>query len=145
MTPKLPIYVTILACFFSLFATPGQADANTLELELDHVPTVVVGPGKTSEYPQPLCSKCKLLAERETTATGESQGLLSLRYEDEVFPRFEGDIEVTLLLPDDTRYVETIFDVELDYGEEITWILPDRAEYSWHDVELLWVELVPAT
>jgi hypothetical protein len=145
MTPKLPIYVTILACFFSLFTAPGHADANALELDVDRLPTVLVGPPKTIEYPQPLCSKCKLLAERETTVSGQSQGVLYLRYEDEVFPSFEGSIEVTVLLSDDTQHVETIFDVELAYGEENTWTLPDRAEFSWHDAELLGVELVPAT
>lgn len=143
MSPKPLVHTMILACCFSLFGIPGQADANALAVE--PLPTVLVGPPKSSEYPQPLCSKCKLLTGRESTASGPSQGAVSLRYEDEHFPSFEGDIEVTVLLPDDTRHVETIFDVELEYGEEMTWILPDRAEFEWDDVELLWVELVPAT
>jgi len=143
MSPKPLVHTTILACFFSLFGTPSQVEANTLAVE--RLPTVLVGPPKSSEYPHPLCSKCKLLAERDDTANGPSQGALLLRYEDEHIPSFEGDIEVTVLLSDDTRRVETIFDVELDYGDEVTWILPSRADFSWQDVELLWVELVPAT
>lgn len=143
MSPKFLCQVMILACSFSLLGTPGEVDASTLEVE--PLPTVLVGPPKSSEYPQPLCSKCKLLSERESTASGPSQGVVSLRYEDEHFPSFDGDIEVTVLLSDDTRYVETILDVSLDYGDQQTWILPDRAEFDWDDVELIWVELVPAT
>ncbi len=144
MTPKTPIYALILACFFSLFGTASRADASALALAMEYLPTVVVGPPRSIDYPQPLCSVCKLLAERETTANGQLQGSLYIRYEDERLASFEGSIEVTVLLPNRTRYVETFFDVQLDPGDELTLTLPNRAEFSWGDVELLWVELVPA-
>lgn len=133
----------MLTCQFALFGAPSPAQALTATME--PIPTVVVGPPRSSEYPQPLCSKCKVVAKRETTATGQTQGLLWLEYEDEAYQEdFEGDIEVTVLLSNDTQYVEMILDVNLSEGEVYTWDLPDPAQLSWLEVEIVWVELVPA-
>jgi hypothetical protein len=83
-------------------------------------------------------------ATRETNSSNQTSGSLFIAYEDEVYEDFEGDIEVTLLLSDDTRYVETIFDVELSENEENTWVLQDPPQHTWFDVEYVLVEMVPA-
>src|SRR5262245_5731763 len=73
---KLRICATmVVACQLSLFGTPSHAsdDAGTTA---EPLPTVVVGPPRGIEYPQPICAKCKVVAERETAATGQSHGLL---------------------------------------------------------------------
>lgn len=139
---KLGVGVTMVVCQLALLGAPS--DANALTTTVEPIPTVVVGPPKSSQYPQPICSICKLVAERETNATGQTRGLLFIAYEDEVYEDFEGTIEVTVLLSNDTRYVETILDVELSDGEEMTWVLQDPPQHSWLDVEHVWVELVPA-
>jgi hypothetical protein len=139
---KLGVGVTMLACQFVLLGAPSLASALTTTVE--PIPTVVVGPPKSSEYPQPICSKCKVEASRETNSSNQMRGLLFIAYEDEVYEDFEGEIEVTLLLSDDSQYVQTIFDVELSEYEEITWVLQGPPQHSWLDVESVLVELVPA-
>jgi hypothetical protein len=137
---KLGVGVMLLACQFALLGTPSPARALTTTVE--PIPTVVVGPPKSSEYPQPICSLCKIVAERETEDDGRTHGLLRIGYEDEVYEDFEGSIEITVLLSNNTRYVETIDDVVLYDGEVVTWDLPDPSQLSWLDVEHVWVELV---
>ena len=138
---KLGVAV-MLTLQVALLGAPGPAHALTTTVE--PIPTVVVGP-TTSEYPLPPCSKCKVVAKRETNANGQTRGLLYLVYEDEIYAGFEGDIKLTVLLSNDTRYVEWILDLELSENEENTWVLPDPPQLSWLDVEHVWVELVPAT
>jgi hypothetical protein len=141
MSPQtLATYATILACSLALLGVPGIANATTLE----PISTTVVGPPKHIEYPQPICSKCRVVAQVETNDDDQTRGLLLIGYEDEVYVDFEGSIEVTVLLSNDTRYVEIIQDVTLDENEEMTWVLPDPAQLSWLEVEHVWVEMVPA-
>lgn len=139
---KLGVGVMMLASQIAVLGASSEASALTTTVE--PIPTVVVGP-TTSEYPLPPCSKCKVVAKRETNANGQTRGLLSLVYEDEIYEDFEGDIKLTVLLSNDTRYVEWILDLELSEHEEMTWVLPDPLQLSWLDVEIVWVELVPAT
>lgn len=139
---KLGVGVMMLASQVAVLGASSEASAFTTTME--PIPTVVVGP-TTSEYPLPPCSKCKVVAERETNANGQTRGLLYLVYEDEIYEDFEGDIKLTMLLSNDTRYVEWILDVELSEDEEMTWVLPAPPQLSWLDVEIVWVELVPAT
>lgn len=131
----------MLACQFALLGAPSPAHALTT---VDPIPTDVVGPPKSSQYPQPICNICKVEASRETNSSNQTRGLLFIGYEDEVYEDFEGSIKLTVLLSNDTQYVEMIYDVELSEDEEMTWVLPDPPQLSWLDVEEVWVELVPA-
>lgn len=144
-TLKNRIQALVVASQSLLFGAAGDetltaSTASTFE----YLPTVVVGQPIGIEYPQPICSRCRLVAERETTAIGDTQGLLSLTYWDDAYPVFEGRIELTVLLYDQTKHTETILDVVLGPGEHVTWTLPPRATFSWNDVEHVWVEMVPA-
>jgi hypothetical protein len=125
----------ILASHLSLLGMSSHAIAAA------DIPTEVVGPPRTSEYPDPICSKCTIIVVEDDTASGEVRGLLSLTYHEDIYLNFDGYIELTLLA-DGTEYTEIIPDVELSYGEHATWSLPSRARYSWQDVELVQVELV---
>lgn len=131
----------MLACRFAIGA-PSPAHAFTTSVE--PIPTDVVGPPKSSQYPQPICNICKVEASSETSSSNQTRGLLFIAYEDEVYTSFEGSIELTVLLSNDTQYVETIYGVELSEDEEVTWVLPNPPQLSWLDVEHVWVELVPA-
>ncbi len=132
----------MLACRFALIGAPSPAHAFTTSVE--PIPTDVVGPPKSSQYPQPICNICKVEASSETSSSNQTRGLLFISYEDEVYTSFEGSIELTVLLSNDTQYVETITGVELSEDEEVTWVLPNPPQLSWLDVEHVWVELVPA-
>jgi hypothetical protein len=132
----------MLACQFALLGAPSPAHALTTTVE--PIPTDVVGPPKSSQYPQPICNICTVKAESETNSSNQTRGLLFIAYEDEVYEDFEGSIKLTVLLSNDTQYVETIDDVELSEDEEMTWVLPNPPQLSWLDVEHVSVELVPA-
>lgn len=122
---KLGVGVTMVVCQLALLGAPSPAQA--LATTVEPIPTDVVGPPKSSQYPQPICSICKVEASRETNSFNQTRGLLFIAYEDEVYEDFEGEIEVTLLLSDDSQYVQTILDVELSDDEEMTWVLQDPA------------------
>jgi hypothetical protein len=132
----------MLACQVALLGAPSPAQALTPTVE--PIPTDVMGPPRNSQYPQPICNICKVEASSETNSSHQTRGLLSISYEDEVYEDFEGSIKLTVLLSNNTQYVEMIYGVELSDGEEMTWVLPDPAQHSWLDVEHVWVELVPA-
>lgn len=142
-TLKHRIQALVMASQSLLFAAVDGSSAGTTTGTFEYLPTVVVGKPINSAYPQPICARCRLVAQRETTAAGDTQGLLSLTYREDAYPVFEGRIELTVLLYDETKHNETILDVVLGPGEHITWTLPSRASFSWRDVEHVWVEMVP--
>lgn len=132
----------MLTCHVALLGAPSPAHA--LTTTVDPIPTEVVGPPRNSQYPQPICNICKVEAASETNSSNQTRGLLFIAYQDEVYEDFEGSIKLTVLLSNDTQYVETISNVELSEDEEMTWELPNPPQHSWLDVEYVWVELVPA-
>lgn len=110
----------------------------------DPVPLVLTGEPDADGYIQPTCSKCRRLRlERQTSATGELQGVLALTYFDDVFPVFAGSIELTVVLADDTRYLVRLDDVDLSSGEEAEWIIEASSAWRWRDVDMAWMRLVP--
>jgi hypothetical protein len=126
----------------SILLAGRAAEAQTLERE--ELPTVVVGPPASSEYPQPICSKCqKLVVARETTSQG-TQAFLSLVYDDEAYVTFDGEIELTVALLDGRSRVIVVPDVALTPLQEATWLLLAGTDWSWEDAEQVEVELVPA-
>lgn len=143
-TLKNRIHALVLASQSLLFGTAGDgAITASTSSTFEYLPTVVVGQPISIEYPQPICARCRLVAERETVTGGEAQGHLSLTYNDDAYPVFEGRIELTVLLNDETKHTEAILDVVLGPGEHVSWTLPPRASFSWRDVEHVWVEMVP--
>lgn len=143
-TLKNRIQALVVASQSLLFdATGGETVTDSTASTFEHLPTALVGP-ISMEYPQPICARCRLVVERETTVNGDTQGMLSLTYHEDALPIFEGHIGVTVLLGDETKHTETILDVVLGPGEHFTWTLPPRASFSWRDVEHVWVEMVPA-
>lgn len=135
-----PILMT-LASVLALSAGPRVAVAEqTCGPEL--IPLVLTGtdPQDPEPYPIPTCSKCrKLTLERQSTSTG-TRGALGLIFHGEP-GGFEGDIEVTVVLVDDTMEVVTIEDVSLDEDEDAQWVIEGP---SWEQAEMAWLTFVPA-
>lgn len=103
----------------------------------DGVPIVVTADLDEDGYIRPSCSKCpKLTAERQTTSTGEVEGILELEYFDHR-GTFAGRIEVTVVLADRTERVVVIDDVWLEPGDEAGWELTGAAGWHWGDVVLV--------
>lgn len=130
-----------LASVLALSAGPRDAVAQE-PWGPELIPLVLTGtdPQDPEPYPIPTCSKCrKLTLERQSTATG-THGELALIFHGEP-GGFEGDIEVTVVLVDDTKEVVTIEDVSLEEGEAGRWVLEGP---SWDQAEMAWLTFVPA-
>ena len=138
--------VLTLACLFVLDGGTSHASDNVEQARTtDPVPVVITSVPDSSQYPQPTCSKCKRVSVvRQTSATGETQGVLELTYFDELYRDFDGVIELTVLLVDDSEHVMTVEDVSLEQGDEAGWVIDAPIEWQWEQVDMVWLELVPA-
>jgi hypothetical protein len=145
MTKKLGFAIAVLACWMGLSGSPAaatQAQAGTCGPDV--IPVVLTGEPDSTGYIQPVCSKCKkLTVSRQTTATGETQGVLGLIYFDDAHPTFDGAILLTLQLSDGSERVVTIDDVQLEAGEDARWMI-DAGSLSWALVDTVWIEFIPA-
>ena len=135
--------IMALASLLVLGAGPRDAvaegQAGTCGPEL--VPLVLTGTGTPEPYVLPTCSKCKKVKlERQSTSTGGTQGVLGLTYHGEP-GEFVGDIELTLVLADDTEHVVTIEGVWLVEGDQATWVIEGP---RWEEAETAWLAFVPA-
>lgn len=142
------LHVTVLAmsCWLLLRAGASHATETTQASACgpDVVPVVLTGEPKAAGYIQPVCSKCKrLVVERHTTSTGRTQGTLELTYSDEVHGIFDGTIVLTLLTSDDAEQVVTIHDVQLVEGQVARWVIEAGSQWSWAEVDMVWLELLP--
>ncbi len=124
------------AIAWSYGAEPG------LVHEHEILPTVVVGPPTSTEYPEPICSKCRITVKRSGDPS-EDSGLFSLIYDDDVFPLLDANIQLTLALLDDEYVTVTLNDVHLSVGEEVAATLEAEEGWSWEDVSCVWVRVSP--
>lgn len=135
--------LVVLALLGCLVALPSNAAAQ--ETEAKFVPLVLpVNDTGEAGYIQPNCSMCgKLKVETQTTATGGTQGVLTLAYHDELQQGFEGSIELTLVLVDRTEHVVLIEGVVLTEGEEATWVVDEViGEWSWDQADRVRMEML---
>lgn len=143
---KLGIHA-ILCLIWLLLALLGAPSLAKATIPGEPIQANLVDPPRYSLYPQPICSKCTITAERDDDASGSSGVVLSIAYESEAHAEFEGHIAVTMLISGvsgNTWYTTTILDVALFQGDVATWTLTEPAGNSWQSIELLLVELVPA-
>lgn len=137
MSKKLGSMMLALACWTGL-GDPSLATATTLDGA--SIPVVLTGDTDETGYIQPICMKCKrLTVARQTSSTA----VLGLVYFDDTYASFSGAILLTLSTSDDREIVVTIDDVLLVQGQAARWTLEAGSSWSWDDVEMVWIELVP--
>lgn len=142
---------TLAVALFTLLGSPSESAASDCDgqpavvRQAELLPTVVVGPPKSTEYPEPICSKCQVVIERSTSADGEDAAMLLLTYDDDQFPSLLGDIELTLLMFDDARKTLHLFDVSLACGEDLVVQLAADVGWSWTEVAYVWIRVQPST
>lgn len=137
----------VMACLLNpTVATAWDGDeAQSAEAQdRDTLPTIVVGPPKSTEYPEPICSKCRVIVETNDE-TNEDSATLSLRYDDDLVVSLDGNIDLTLLLLDDTRPTVQISNVPLTQGTEFIYEIASEPGWSWSDVAYIWVRVTPST
>ncbi len=144
---KKSLHVTVLAmsCWSMLSEGSSHAAMIARAEGPDVVPVVLTGEPKATGYIQPVCSKCKqITVQRRTTSTGQIQGTLQLTYYDEVHEAFDGTILLTLLSSDGAEHVVTIDDVQLVEDQAAWWTIDAGSQWSWADIEMVWIELLLA-
>lgn len=135
-----------------LLGGPGMAppatEASPMATASEDAPAWIVVSRDPIEYPDPICLGCKVPA-KTTTATSANENdagrVVTLTYLDEDHPTFVGDVVLTILLLDseEPRTV-VIDDVELANGRTFECIVSHGLDWTWGEVEVVWVELVPA-
>jgi hypothetical protein len=130
-------------------AAPTAMASQSTNPRLDELPTRIVVPTDPVLYPDPICLGCKIIAKRtRTSEDDDASGVLRVTY-DEV-PMFVGDIVLTVFLLDtEERRTVTLEGVVLTGGQTVELLVPADVDWTWDDVEsvwveLVWVELVPA-
>lgn len=108
------------------------------------VPVRLVGPTGPVGYPDPICLGCKKPAREEDTAASMEDGILRLAYEDDQVPTFSGDLVLTVVLrKDGARRVVVLEGVVLVDGHTTELELEDGEDWTWDDVGVVWLELMP--
>jgi hypothetical protein len=136
----------------ALVGGPGMAppatEASKMATVSEDDPAWIVVPRDPVEYPDPICLGCKVVAKTtKATSSGETDagGVVTLTYLDDDHPTFVGDVVLTILLLDaeEPRTV-VIDDVALSNGRTFECIVAAGLDWTWDEVEVVWVELVSA-
>lgn len=138
--------IGLLGALLGTITTPALATHATLA-GLDDIPTRIVLPTDPVLYPDPICLGCKIIAKRaKAPSEGEdAEGVLRVTYYDQQAPTFIGDIVLTVFLQGtDERRTVTIDGVWLTDGETVELSVEPGVDWTWDEVESVWVELVPA-
>jgi hypothetical protein len=140
-------FAALVGLVGSLVAVTPTATAQQAAEVLDAIPTHLALPSDLEEYPDPICLGCKIITRRPASAGGSNApGLLRVAYDDEDRPTFVGDVVLTVfLLETHERRVTALFDVSLADGETSELLVPPGEDWSWGDVQAVWVELIPTS
>lgn len=107
----------------------------------EEIPTQIAGAGEPSEYPDPICTTCKIKTVRSSRASSH-EAFVTLVYLDTT--PFAGELMVTVWLADGTDDVVVVPDVALAYGDE-RWIELAACEgWGWDEVRAVEVAFLPA-
>lgn len=115
---------------------PAAADEPTCS----EIPVLLVGKIDPPTYPDPICLRCKVKVTRSSSEGPAAH--LWIEYEGGASQTFEGDLELEVLLSNDT-WVPVTIPAELEEGEDYQFGLEDGSAWEWNDVEYVRVELVP--
>lgn len=144
---KHPIgtFAALVGLVAGLVATAPTATAQQTEQELEDIPTHLAMPSDWEEYPDPICLGCKIITRRPASA-GADHGLLRVAYHDDERPAFAGDVVLTVFLHEThERRVTALFDVSFADGQTAELLVAPGEDWTWRDVQAVWVELVPTT
>lgn len=127
------IKLTLAAMLLSLSlssvarATDGQ----------EPIPTMLVGDGGSTEYPDPICSKCTIIVVEDEESAG-TQAIVRIGYPTDA-PRFEGGIAMTVLLTTGERRTLWLPDVILAPDDATELWAEAGADWSWEEVRFVWL------
>jgi len=143
----LGTFAALVGLVGSLVAVTPTATAQQTPPVSEGIPTYLALPADPEEYPDPICLGCKIITRRPASADGsDAPGLLRVAYDDDERPTFVGDVVVTVfLLETHERRVTALFDVALADDQTTELLVPPGEDWTWGDVQAVWVELVPTS
>lgn len=139
-------FAAIAGLVGSLLAVTPIATAQPATEGLEVIPTHLVLPADPEEYPDPICLGCKIITRRPASSATDDHGVLSVAYVDDERPTFVGDVVLTVFLVEtQERRVTGVFDVTLVDDQTVELLVPPGEDWSWGDVQAVWVELLPTS
>lgn len=118
---------------------PWTATAATETIE--PIPTMLVATDDPIDYPDPICSKCKIIViEDEGASTSRADILVSYPTDT---PGFEGRVEVTVALEGNELRTVVLDGVTLEPGDEEQLVADAGLGWSWDRVGFVWLRFVP--
>lgn len=136
----LDITMTIRSIAAGLLALTLAFTHASTAAAAEEIPTTISGTGDSSEYPDPICTTCKVKTVRSSRSDA-THAFIELAYLDSM--SFVGDLVVTVWLEGGADEVVVIPDVALVYGD-VKW-LEVSADHGWRwdEVKAVELELVP--
>ena len=107
----------------------------------DPIPTMLVATDDPTGYPDPICSKCKIVVVEDEGSASSAASVAIVHPMDA--PEFAGDIEVTVWLESEQRRTVWLDDVSLEPGDDVELVAPAGADWSWWQVRFVWLRFVP--
>jgi hypothetical protein len=127
-----------LATLLTLSTCPGTAKATSGIEASKSIPTMLVAMDEPTGYPDPICSKCKIIVVEEE-GSAQQRAELRIEYPTDA-PSFEGDVGVTVSLADGTRRTVWLSNVSLAPGAAVELVAEAGHDWAWDGVRFVWLQ-----
>ncbi len=137
MNAKTKCWSALLALLIST-ASPIAAAAIA---SFEPIPTMLVATDDPTKYPDPICSKCKIIVVEDESSAGTTADV-RITYPGDA-PRFVGEIEVTVWLHNGQQRTLWLSDVSLAPSSEVELVAEADSDWSWDQVRFVWLGFLP--
>jgi hypothetical protein len=138
---KTPRFTTLALATLLASSMPAAAHATTAtEPTLEPIPVMLVATDDPTGYPDPICSKCKIIVIEDEASAGTEAGV-RIAYPTDA-PSFAGDLSVTVLLASGERRTLWLSHVRLDPSAEVELVAEAGDDWSWDEVRFVWLRFV---
>jgi hypothetical protein len=130
-----------LALLIATAPSTAAAAADTIEGR-EPIPTMLVTTGDSTQYPDPICSKCIIIVtEDDDEGADGARADVRVGYPTDA-PPFAGQIGVTVWLQSDERRTVWLSDVTLAPGDAVELEAAAEVDWSWDQVRFVWLRFV---
>lgn len=128
---------TILGLAIATASPTAMAAAVAVE----PIPTMLVATDDPTGYPDPVCSKCKIIVVEDEASQG-AHADVRIAYPGEG-PGFEGLVTLTVWLESGEYRTVWLSDVSLAPGDEVELVAAAGTDWSWETARFVWLRFVP--
>jgi hypothetical protein len=137
MNAKTKCWSALLA----LLITTASPTAAAAIASVEPIPTMLVATDEPSRYPDPICSKCKIIVVEDESSAGTTADV-RITYPGDA-PRFVGELDVTVLLRNGERRTLWLSPISLAPNSEVELVAEADSDWSWNQVRFVWLRFVP--